>query len=118
MRTLPIYDRNQRRGNRTVARVLQALILLWVALGTIDSPAVNLGVDAGSVVYKTLKALDRQQGFAPALPQIGLFPEQAPPIHASFLLFDFKQNLRRWPNVAGDISRSPPVFPALKASVS
>jgi hypothetical protein len=29
-------------------------------------------------------------------------------VHAFFLLFDFKQNLRRWPNVAGDISRSPP----------
>jgi hypothetical protein len=30
-------------------------------------------------------------------------------VPASFLLFDFKQNLRQWPNVAGDISRSPPV---------
>lgn len=110
MSTRPKYATNQRRGNRTIARVLQALILLWVALGTIDSPAVNLGVDAGSVVYKTLKPLDRQQGFAPVLPQIGLFPEHSPLVHASFLLFDFKQNLRRWPNVAGDITRSPPVF--------
>jgi hypothetical protein len=29
-------------------------------------------------------------------------------VPASFLLFDFKQNLRQWPNVAADISRSPP----------
>ena len=29
-------------------------------------------------------------------------------VPASFLLFDFKQNLRQWPNVSGDISRSPP----------
>jgi hypothetical protein len=104
------YGRSQCRRKRMVAVFLQALIFLWVALGTIDSPVVNLGVDAGSVVYKTLKALDRQQGLAPALPQIGLFPEHSPPIHVSFLLFDFKQNLRRWPNVAGDIARSPPVF--------
>ena len=34
-------------------------------------------------------------------------------VHASFLLFDFKQNLRRWPNVSGDISRSPPFLFAL-----
>jgi hypothetical protein len=34
-------------------------------------------------------------------------------VPASFLLFDFKQNLRRWPNVAGDISRSPPFFLAV-----
>jgi hypothetical protein len=30
----------------------------------------------------------------------------APP--AFFLLFDCKQNLRLWPVLAGDISRSPP----------
>jgi hypothetical protein len=29
-------------------------------------------------------------------------------VHASCLLFDFKQNLRRWPVLAGDITRSPP----------
>jgi len=109
MSTRPKYARNQRRRKRLGAVLLQGLIFLWVAIGTIDGPAVNLGVDAGSVVYQTLKALDRQQGVAPAPLQIGLLPEQSPPIHASFLLFDFKQNLRRWPNVAGDISRSPPV---------
>jgi hypothetical protein len=31
-----------------------------------------------------------------------------PIIYASFLLFDFKQNLRRWPVLGGDIARSPP----------
>jgi hypothetical protein len=35
-------------------------------------------------------------------------PNDPPVVHASFLLFDFKQNLRRWPVVAGDINRSPP----------
>jgi hypothetical protein len=30
-------------------------------------------------------------------------------LHSAFLLFDFKQNLRHWPVLAGDISRSPPV---------
>ena len=41
------------------------------------------------------------------------FEQEPPPVHASFLLFDFKQNLRRWPNVAGDISRSPPFLYAI-----
>jgi hypothetical protein len=40
---------------------------------------------------------------------VGIFPEAPQRVHASFLLFDFKQNLRRWPNLAGDISRSPPL---------
>jgi hypothetical protein len=39
------------------------------------------------------------------------YGEDAPPfLHPAFLLFDFKQNLRHWPVLAGDISRSPP-FP-------
>jgi hypothetical protein len=36
-----------------------------------------------------------------------------PFVPSSFLLFDFKQNLRHWPVLAGDISRSPPLFAAL-----
>jgi hypothetical protein len=29
-------------------------------------------------------------------------------VHRDFLLFDFKQNLRRWPVLSGNINRSPP----------
>jgi hypothetical protein len=29
-------------------------------------------------------------------------------VHRDFLLFDFKQNLRHWPVLSGNINRSPP----------
>ena len=106
-------DKKQRPLSRTVAYLLLLLTFLWAFLGTIDGPAVNFGVDAGSVVYKTPKVLDWEHGVQPGPLWIGVFPEEPPPVHASFLLFDFKQNLRRWPNVAGDISRSPPFFLAI-----
>jgi hypothetical protein len=44
---------------------------------------------------------------------IGAARDDSLVVHASFLLFDFKQNLRQWPNVAGDISRSPPFLRSL-----
>jgi hypothetical protein len=44
---------------------------------------------------------------------LGVLADAQPIIPASFLLFDFKQNLRHWPVLAGDISRSPPFFAAL-----
>ena len=101
---------NQCPPGRTIASVILLLTFLWAFLGTIDGPAVNFGINAGSLVYKTAKVPDREPGAEPRLYWIGVFPEEPPPVHASFLLFDFKQNLRRWPNVAGDMNRSPPLF--------
>jgi hypothetical protein len=106
-------DKKQSSPSRTVAYLLLLLTFLWAFLGTIDGPAVNFGIAAGSVVCKTPKALDCEHGVKPGPLWIGVFPEEPPQVHASFLLFDFKQNLRRWPNVAGDISRSPPFFLAI-----
>jgi hypothetical protein len=106
-------DKKQSSPSRTVAYLLLLLTFLWAFLGTIDGPAVNFGIAAGSVVCKTPKALDCEHGVKPGPLWIGVFPKEPPQVHASFLLFDFKQNLRRWPNVAGDISRSPPFFLAI-----
>jgi hypothetical protein len=83
---------------------------LWVFLGTIDGPAVNLGLGTNPVVYKASKALDWKLSIQFEPLSFEICPKDPLPVHASFLLFDFKQNLRRWPNVAGDISRSPPFF--------
>jgi hypothetical protein len=85
-------------------------ILLWTFLATVDGPVMHLGSDAGAVVYKSARTLDRQQVVEFDSLWIGLFPEQPQPVYASFLLLDLKQNLRRWPNIAGDISRSPPFY--------
>jgi hypothetical protein len=106
-------DKKQRAPSRTVAYLLLLLTFLWVFLGTIDGPAVNFGVAAGLVVYKATKVLDWEHGVQPGPLWFEVCPDEPPPVHASFLLFDFKQNLRRWPNVAGDISRSPPFYLAI-----
>jgi len=106
----PTSNANQSPLGTSASVILILLAFVWVFLGTIDGPAVNLGIDTGSVVYKKAKALDREAGAEPRLVSIGAYPQEPPRVHASFLLFDFKQNLRRWPNVAGDISRSPPFF--------
>ena len=89
------------------------LTFLWAFLGTIDGPAVNIGITTGPVVYKTAKVLDWEHDIQPEPFWFREFEEEPPPVHASFMLFDFKQNLRRWPNVAGDISRSPPLLYAI-----
>jgi hypothetical protein len=106
-------DRKHRPLSRSAAYHLLLLTFLWAFLGTIDGPAVNFGITAGSVVYKTPKVLDWEHDIQPEPLWFSVFEEEPPPVHASFLLFDFKQNLRRWPNVAGDISRSPPFLHAI-----
>jgi hypothetical protein len=87
---------------------LFSVIFLWTFVGTIDGPSVTVG--SGYFVYRTPNVLDFGHGEQPTPFWTRLFSEEPRPVHASFLLFDFKQNLRRWPNVAGDISRSPPSF--------
>jgi hypothetical protein len=108
---MAIFENGKKPGpsNRTVANLFLSLTFVWVFLGTIDGPTMNVGVDTGSAVYITAKSLDRAHVTPLDSLWVGMFPETPQRVHASFLLFDFKQNLRRWPNLAGDISRSPPL---------
>src|SRR4029453_5366193 len=101
-----LINQTQRSLVRAIAFVI-FLPCLWAFLGTIDGPAISLGHAASSVVYKSVKAPELQHSIQLGASSLGEYPEE-PLIHSSFLLFAFKQNLRRWPNVAGDISRSPP----------
>src|SRR5262245_58772330 len=84
------------------------VLLVWAFLGTIDGPVAKLEsksghlLNQGSNYAKTGDAIF----LAPLWSQY--FHQYPPPIHPSFLEFDFKQNLSRWPNISGDISRSPP----------
>jgi hypothetical protein len=93
--------------------ILLLLIFLWAFVGIIDGPSVRFGSNSGYVVYTMPKLVDGEHGSQRGPLWIGVFLQDPLPVHASFLLFDFKQNLRRWPNVAGDISRSPPFFLAI-----
>jgi hypothetical protein len=113
MSAYPTNDNNHPPPGRTVAYLLLLLTFLWAFVGTIDGPSVQFGSKSGYHVYKMPKLVDREHSAQPWPLWIGAFPENLPQVHASFLLFDFKQDLRRWPNVAGDISRSPPFFHAV-----
>jgi hypothetical protein len=84
--------------------------LIWAFLVTIDAPAMKLGADAAPVVYKVPRTLDRVNVVQSDSLWTERFAEEPKPVPLAFLLFDFKQNLRRWPNLAGDISRSPPAY--------
>jgi hypothetical protein len=77
-------------------------------VGTIDGPMVKLESNSGHLLYQTPKALTAEQGAIPLSSGSDIVQKDQPPLYPSFLLFDLKQDLRRWPNVAGDISRSPP----------
>ena len=113
MLAYPTNDKNQHPPRRTVGYLLLLLTFLWAFVGTIDGPSVQFESKSSYDVYKLPKLVDREHSVQPWLLWIGAFPENSLPVHASFLLFDFKQNLRRWPNVAGDISRSPPFCSAV-----
>ena len=108
MLAYPTHDKNHRPFSRTVAYLLLLLTFLYAFVGTIDGPSAQFGSKSGYEVYKIAKLVDGERSAQPWPLSIGVSSEDPPPVHASFLLFDFKQNLRRWPNVAGDISRSPP----------
>ena len=74
-------------------------------------PVVKLESQARHLVYQAPRVIDPEYAEVPGSLWSQVLHKDPPPIHPSFLLFDFKY-LRRWPNVAGDISRSPPFLPA------
>jgi hypothetical protein len=105
-------DKRHPLTSHMAVSVILLLTCLWVFLGTIDGPSVRFASKPGYDDYKNANPVDSNQNSQPWLLSTVAVPEDYPSVHASFLLFDFKQNLRRWPNVAGNISRSPPLVPA------
>lgn len=103
------YATKKKRPPRWTAAFLFFLLIFVLAfVGTIDGPSVHFGSTSGYVTYRAPTVMDGDHNAGVGPFWVGVLPEDHPPVHSSFLLFDFKQNLRRWPNVAGDISRSPP----------
>ena len=91
-RPLSMFGKRKTSSKRRIWTVAYGLLLLGLLLAflvTIDGPLTNFGSNAVPVAI-----LQNE----PAVPP------------ASFFLFDYKQNLRLWPVLAGDISRSPPLF--------
>jgi len=92
--------------------LFSSVLILWAFVGTIDGPVVRLGSNIGHLIYQTPKVLNSEYAGLPGPSWSEIVHLDPLPLHPSFFLFDFKQDLRRWPNVAGDISRSPPFLSA------
>jgi hypothetical protein len=93
------------RGACAVSCALLALIFLRA----IESQEFSFPFKTVSLVINKAHQLTASERIHQA-PLLLIHKAQDVPsiVHASFLLFDFKQNLRRWPVLAGDITRSPP----------
>jgi hypothetical protein len=73
---------------------------------SIDAPSASISVACTNTsrITKDCHRLDHE--FEWSLPSSS---DTALAVHRDFLLFDFKQNLRHWPVLANNITRSPPL---------
>src|SRR5262249_18040571 len=93
--------------------LIVALLLGFAALPYAHPPALSINAPADSLsaictntvrITKDCHRIEDREFFC-SLPSSS---DTALAVHPDFLLFDFKQNLRHWPVLAGNISRSPP----------
>jgi hypothetical protein len=92
-----------------IAWCVAVIFLVFVCLKAAESPIAEHGFDSVSLINgKASRFVGSGNEEQPAPVFLGFVQHRLPFVHASFLLFDFKQNLRHWPVLAGDISRSPP----------
>jgi hypothetical protein len=95
----------------TVAYGLLLLGLLLAFLVTIDGPLTNFGSNGTTIINNKTNGLPGWEHSMEREPVALAILQNEPAIPpASFFLFDYKQNLRLWPVLAGDISRSPPLL--------
>jgi hypothetical protein len=94
----------------TIAYGLLLLGLLLAFLVTIDGPLTNFGSNAIAVANSKTRLPGWEHGMEREAMPIAILQNEPALPPASFFLFDYKQNLRLWPVLAGDISRSPPLF--------
>jgi hypothetical protein len=95
----------------TLLHGLLLVVLLLAFLATIDGPVTNFGSNGTAIANsRTHGSLGWEHGIEPAPAVIAIVKKEPSVPPAFFFLFDCKQNLRLWPVVAGDISRSPPLF--------
>jgi hypothetical protein len=95
----------------TVAHGLLLLGLLSAFLVTIDGPVTNFGSNGTAIANsRTNGFLGWEHGVEREPAALAILQHEPATPPAPFFLFDYKQNLRLWPVLAGDISRSPPLF--------
>ena len=95
------------------SRVAWATVCSIILLAIVALPLQrydDLSVSSGILVISQVKpkTVPAQQKDRIQVISVAELRDQTPEIDPSLLRVDFKQNLLVWPNVAGDLTRSPP----------
>jgi hypothetical protein len=100
-------------------RTLPFLILFVILALPLQPQADALSISSGIFLAAQvkLKTILPQQKHKLEMASMADWPDQTPKIDPTLLRTDFKQNLLVWPNIANDLTRSPP-FPAPVPSFS
>ncbi len=106
-----LHWKNQREFRPIGIMLCVALLLslYFVYLGSGNGFAANFGSNDRTVICNSPKTVGPERGGLAEPILIGNILQRQPVIPARFVAFDFKQNLRQWPVLSGDISRSPPL---------
>jgi hypothetical protein len=111
-----MFAKRKIASERTIWTVAYGFLLLGFLLAflaTIDGPVTNFGSNGTAIANSKTNGLPGwEYGMEREPVPIAILQNEPAVPPASFLLFDYKQNLRLWPVLAGDISRSPPLFDA------
>jgi hypothetical protein len=91
-------------------RTFSFLTLLAVVALPLQCHSDSVSLSLGIVIIPQVKAQTAppQQKGNGVVVSVAEVRDQTPQIDPSLLRNDFKQNLLVWPNVAGDLTRSPP----------
>ncbi|HSE87304.1 MAG TPA: hypothetical protein VLJ79_13860 [Candidatus Binatia bacterium] len=109
-----MFAKRKIRSKRKIWTVAYGLLLLGLLLAflvTIDGPLTNLASNGTAIAHSKTNGLSgSEHGMERGPATLAILHNEPAVPPASFFLFDYKQNLRLWPVLAGDISRSPPLF--------
>jgi hypothetical protein len=98
------------KNSRAAWATIAFIILLAIAALPLQRQYDGLSVSSGILIIAPVKpkTVPPQQKDKIEVVSVAEFRDQSPKIDPSLLRIDFKQNLLVWPNVAGDLTRSPP----------
>jgi len=97
------------KNSPAASRIFPCLLLLAIVALPLQQPeGISTFSSIFDVVLLKVKAALPEQKLTFKILSIADRPDQTPTINPSLLRIDFKQNLLVWPNVASDLTRSPP----------
>jgi hypothetical protein len=97
------------RNSPAAWRIFPSLLLVAILALPLQQPeGFSTFSSMFVVVQLKVKAALPEQKVTFKIASVADQPDQTPKINPSLLRIDLKQNLRVWPNVASDLTRSPP----------